>query len=205
MEREVSAPSANAHAMPGVGTALALRLVGCPELSGRVRASAGGALDLSTDPGQTQPPPGAQGFVEFVGEEGVCQLPGRVSAVSIGGLVFEHAGVVELLRRRAFVRAAMELEVSLTRLERGSLAVAARTVDVSGGGLLLARPGPLEVGELLEFELRLDSGPPLRGRCRPVRRTADGHMGVQITELEPADRDRLVHRVFARQVQLSRR
>lgn len=203
MGRDVSPPVSGEPALPLRGARLLLRLTGRPDLRGRAGSVSEGRLELDLESApEAFAPSGIPGFVEFVAAEGVCQLPGVAVARGPGAVVFEHSGGVELLRRRAFVRAPLELAMTLTRVEQGGLALAVCTIDVSGGGLLVADSGQLELGELLEFTLELGSDPPVRGQCRPVRRTSDGRLGLAFTELDPADRDRIVHRVFARQREL---
>ncbi|UGS38603.1 PilZ domain-containing protein [Capillimicrobium parvum] len=68
-------------------------------------------------------------------------------------------------------------------------------LDVSPGGVLLAGPSDLTVGEVLD--VRLDLGEPVGGRGRVVRETADGCKGVAFEELPEDDRDRLERYVRA--------
>jgi hypothetical protein len=68
-------------------------------------------------------------------------------------------------------------------------------LDVSSGGLLLAGPADLEVGEVLE--VRVDVGEQVGGRGRVVRVTPDGCKGIAFEELGEEDRDRLERYVAA--------
>ena len=67
--------------------------------------------------------------------------------------------------------------------------------DVSPGGVLLAGPADLTVGDVLD--VRLDLGEPVGGRGRVVRETADGCKGVAFEGLPEDDRDRLERYVRA--------
>ena len=194
-----------AAALPATGELLSLRAFGLDERRAVVESASEGALELVLAPAQAPLGPEAAGraaYVEYGGGEGVCQLPGSLTApVADGSRVsLHHAGRVELLRRRAFVRAALQAGVVLVPVERPGPACRTSTVDVSGGGMLVRGDDALEVGELLEFTLLLEEAP-VSGTCRPVRRTAGGDVGLQFTEIAEAERDQLVHAVFRAQQQ----
>jgi hypothetical protein len=70
-------------------------------------------------------------------------------------------------------------------------------MDVGVGGLLLAGPSDLAVGEILD--LRLDLDQPIGARARVVRETPDGMKGVAFEAIADADRDRLERFVRADQ------
>jgi hypothetical protein len=62
-------------------------------------------------------------------------------------------------------------------------------MDVSVGGLLLAGPSDLAIGEIIDVSLDLDQ--PIGARARVVRETADGLKGVAFEAIAEPDRDRL--------------
>jgi len=62
-------------------------------------------------------------------------------------------------------------------------------LDVSSGGVLLAGPADLEVGEVLDVQV--DLGEPVGGRARVVRETPDGCKGIAFEALADDDRARL--------------
>jgi hypothetical protein len=68
-------------------------------------------------------------------------------------------------------------------------------LDVSPGGILLAGPADLAVGEVLD--VRVDLGEPVGGRGRVVRETANGCKGIAFEDLGQDDRDRLERYVAA--------
>jgi hypothetical protein len=68
-------------------------------------------------------------------------------------------------------------------------------LDVGPGGLLVAGPSDLAVGELIELQLDLDG--PLRARAHVVRDAPNGMKGLRFDGLEAADRDRLQRFVTA--------
>jgi hypothetical protein len=88
------------------------------------------------------------------------------------------------LRRAPVVRRVLLRRDAGERAEQRTFAM-----DVSVGGLLLAGPSDLVVGELLHVSLDLDQ--PLDARARVVRETADGMKGVAFETIAQEDRDRL--------------
>jgi c-di-GMP-binding flagellar brake protein YcgR len=71
------------------------------------------------------------------------------------------------------------------------------TVDVSGGGLLLAGPDSLAIGDELSFRLTLTPGvTPVTGSGRVVRIDARGRRAVEFEKISDLDRRRLVRFIF---------
>jgi hypothetical protein len=62
-------------------------------------------------------------------------------------------------------------------------------LDLSAGGVLVAGPSDLAVGDLIELQLDLDG--PLRTRAQVVRDAPNGMKGLRFDGLADADRDRL--------------
>ena len=80
---------------------------------------------------------------------------------------------------------------------REGVQVQSFTVDVSGGGLLLAGPDTLPVGERLEFRQTLTPGvTPVTGTGRVVRVDSHGRRAVEFESISELDRRRLVRFIF---------
>jgi hypothetical protein len=62
-------------------------------------------------------------------------------------------------------------------------------LDLSTGGVLVAGPSDLMVGELIELQMDLDG--PVRARAEVVRDAPNGMKGLRFAALGDADRDRL--------------
>jgi hypothetical protein len=90
--------------------------------------------------------------------------------------------------RRASSRVPLEVEVRLSRAKGGP--VAARTLDISAGGLRAATRRPLRVDELLDVELSLDAGAVI-GRARVMREEARSVYGLRFERLTPEAAARL--------------
>lgn len=67
------------------------------------------------------------------------------------------------------------------------------TVDVSGGGLLLAGPDTLRIGEQVTFRLTLTPGVlPISGTGSVVRSDTHGRRAIEFDTISDLDRRRLV-------------
>jgi hypothetical protein len=166
-----------------------------------------GWLDLLLQATPSTPPSALrQGglFVEFVNEAGLCRLHARKdhgAPEPPGGygvndtMRLTHDGTAQLLQARAYIRAEVSAEVSLRDPVSGQLQRTS-TLDLSGGGALLAGIAGAREGESFDFEIELpEHEPPVTGRLRVVRFTGALHAGVQFTEIAEADQGRLVRHV----------
>jgi len=103
---------------------------------------------------------------------------------------------VEVLQEREYVRIRSSRPV-LVYSTRDQQQVQSYTVDVSGGGLLLAGPETLGVGEEVRFRLTLTPGVlPVSGTGHVVRTDGHGRLGVVFDEISDLDRRRLVRFIF---------
>jgi c-di-GMP-binding flagellar brake protein YcgR len=72
--------------------------------------------------------------------------------------------------------------------------VAARLLDLSAGGALLAQPVPLEVGAIHDFALELPDEPIwVQAEVRHCGPAAGGgwHVGIEFLGIDPRDEERL--------------
>jgi hypothetical protein len=71
------------------------------------------------------------------------------------------------------------------------------TVDISGGGFLLAGPDTLKLGDHLEFQLTIKQGElPVTGAGKVVRKDNAGRFGVLFEKISDLDRRRVVRFIF---------
>lgn len=142
-----------------------------------------------------------QVFLEFVTDDGMWRMLGTLSlhACEDGeALRFDHTGRTQLLQRRAHVRTDCIAMVVVTPAGGGPQK--AMTLNISGGGLLLRGLRDAPVDTELAFDLRLDLLPArIQGRCRVVRVTPDGLHGVQFSEIEESERDKIMRFAYQRE------
>lgn len=112
-------------------------------------------------------------------------------------------------QRRAHVRAESRLPVRVQRLLPGGEPTGTLdtfVLDVSGGGMRIAGPDVLTVGDRVRFELTLPGDRErIEGRARVARRAVDGSHGIEIEDVPAGRRDRIVRHVFERQRELLER
>ncbi|HEY3019413.1 MAG TPA: PilZ domain-containing protein [Solirubrobacteraceae bacterium] len=194
--------TAPATPSPPLNRQVTLALPGLEEVPARVTAKGEGftELILLSRP-RTTLLDHTQAFVEFLTDDGMWRMLGtiRLQASDRGeALRFEHRGRIQLLQRRAYARTDCIAAVLVT--PDGAPAQRGLTLNLSGGGLLVRGLSGAEVGDELAFDLRLDLLPArIQGRCRVVRVTSEGFHGVQFTEIDEGDRDRLVRFAYQRE------
>ena len=138
-------------------------------------------------------------MVEYGSPRGRVQLTG-VTAVKDPSeadvIRVEGPLTVDVLQERDFVRVSSARPV-LVYMGANHEQIQSFTVDLSGGGLLLAGPDTLEIGERIEFRLTVSQdSPPVTGVGTVVRIDSKGRRGVSFTEITEGDRRRLVRFIF---------
>jgi hypothetical protein len=105
-------------------------------------------------------------------------------------LRIDDATMIEAIQERAYARVEVDCPVAINV---GRERLETRTVDLSGGGLLLDGPNQFDLGEELEFELTLMPGSlPVTGSARVIRIDGDGRPAIQFTSISFSDRWRIV-------------
>jgi c-di-GMP-binding flagellar brake protein YcgR len=100
-------------------------------------------------------------------------------------------------QRREFVRLKGNRPV-LVYVGEDRREVQSYAVDLAGGGLLLAGPDVLEIGEDVEFRLTLAPGsPPIVGVGTVVRSDVKGRRAISFSQMSELDRRRVVRFIFA--------
>jgi hypothetical protein len=205
--------------LPDVGDELLLSVPLTEQVLVRVTEAGPGFFDLDLLEQPETPQPQLERsalMIEFVNDDGIARLHGRldVPAYRRGAarghgvawgeqntVRFAHRGSPQLLKRREYVRATVDLPLTLVgpRADDDPVSTQAHAIDLSGGGMLV---DGLDVcprrDDVLTFTLDpTDGGDPVRGRGRVVRLETAQRAGLQFTELGQADRVRLMHLAFS--------
>lgn len=107
---------------------------------------------------------------------------------------------IEVLQERSYVRIESARPVIVYTQGGSGAQIQSFTIDVSGGGFLLACPDTLKVGEEVRFRLTLTPGViPITGTARVARITARGQAGLAFETISDLDRRRLVRFIFESQ------
>jgi c-di-GMP-binding flagellar brake protein YcgR len=102
-------------------------------------------------------------------------------------------------QQREFVRLKANRPV-LVYAGRDRRPVHSYAVDLAGGGLLLAGPDVLEIGESVEFQLMLTpGGEPVVGVGTVVRSDVEGRRAISFTDVSDLNRRRVVRFIFERE------
>lgn len=175
-------------------------------IGAHVRDAGEGATTLLFFDGDSDPIAvlaGGHVAIQYTNNRGICRVDGLARPVEgADGLRVDHTGEVELLQRREFVRIDATVRVTYEPIGAGVWTAETTTINLSGGGFMLAGHEGLLLGEKMRFVVDLDgdsreSGP-LQVIGRVVRDTRGG-LGVEIDEVDEAERDRLIRWLFERQ------
>jgi translation initiation factor IF-1 len=172
-------------------------------------------LDLLEQPSTPQPQLERSGLtIEYINDDGIARLHGRLDVPryrrGVGRGVgagfgdknvvrFAHRGSPQLLKRREFVRATVDLPLTLLAAGADEEVVTthAHALDLSGGGMLVGGLASVHLDDELRFEVCLGEGEArVRGRGRVVRVEDGDRVGLQFTDVAEADRIRIMHVAF---------
>ena len=131
---------------------------------------------------------------------GVLRSPAVVlSAAEDGSLEMDLADEAQIDQRREHVRVESRLPTAILPADGDHPAVHTFTLDVSGGGLLVAGVGMSEPGSPVDIALKLPGRSTIEATGHVARRTAEGHAGVVYEHIASHDREELVRWIFERQ------
>jgi PilZ domain len=133
--------------------------------------------------------------LEYTSRRGLVKLHGEAVFEDRSLIRFRPHGDAEILQRRDFVRVHTPHPVTLESEEEG--AYRAHTVDLSGGGMLLADADTLAVGQTIGFVISVGTDQePVEGLARVVRIREDGNRALMFEQISEHDRQRLIRFVF---------
>jgi PilZ domain len=137
--------------------------------------------------------------LQFVAPRGRVRLTGTISIDDPADpdvLRLENPRSVEVVQEREYVRINSTRPV-LVYGGPDKIPVQSFTVDLSGGGILLAGPDSLKIGDEVEFQLTLTPGVLLiGGKGRVVRIDDRRRRAVEFTSISELDRRRLIRFIF---------
>jgi len=199
--------------LPSVGDELLLSVPQTEQVLARVTADGPGFfdLDLLEQPNTPQTMLERSALmIEFINDDGIARMHGRLDVPQyrrgIGRgygekntVRFAHRGSPQLLKRREFIRATVDLPLTLLRpgADEEVVTTHAQALDLSGGGMLVGGLEAAHLDDELRFEVCLgEDEAPLRGMGRVVRLETADRAGLQFTDVTQADRIRIMHLAF---------
>jgi PilZ domain len=137
--------------------------------------------------------------LEFTDQQGRVRLTGAAAIDDPSDpdvLRIDHPRSVEVLQEREYVRIKSARPALVYGLP-DQAPMQSYTVDVSGGGFLLAGPDTLKIGDEVQFQLTLTPGVlQVTGTGRVVRVDNQGRRGVAFESISELDRRRLIRFIF---------
>jgi hypothetical protein len=137
--------------------------------------------------------------LEFVGTQGRVRLSGTATQEDPSDpdvLRIDQPRSIEVLQEREYVRVKTSRPAVITS-RRDPMPVESFTIDLSGGGFLLAGPASLKIGDELRFQLNLTPGELVIGGIgRVVRVDSMGHRAIAFESISELDRRRLIRFLF---------
>ena len=134
--------------------------------------------------------------LEFTTEQGRMRVHGSVELEDDERVRFDALESPEVLQEREYVRVPPVPPVSV-QIAAGEDRVISYALNVSGGGILLAGPGTLKLGDELSLRLMTAQGAaPIQAIGVVVRADGESRRGISFKEISEGDRRRLVRFVF---------
>jgi PilZ domain len=137
--------------------------------------------------------------IEFLGAQGRVRLTGGATVENPAEpdvMRIDRPRSVEVLQEREYVRIKIA-RPALVYSARSGMPIQSFTVDISGGGFLLAGSDVLAKGDEVEFQLTLVPGTlVIGGKGRVVRLDPKGHRAVAFESITEVDRRRLIRFIF---------
>jgi hypothetical protein len=134
--------------------------------------------------------------LEFTSPRGRVSMRGTVTLQERELLRFSALHSIEVIQQREYVRIQSTRPVLVIATSSAGT-IQTYSMDLSGGGILLAGPPTLEVGEQVRFKLTLAKGsPPIAGVATVVRTDSQGRRALCFDEIAAGDHRRLVRFIF---------
>jgi c-di-GMP-binding flagellar brake protein YcgR len=175
-------------------------------VAARVRGVGDGSTTLSFAENENNPVSmlaGGNVAIQYTNRRGVCRIDGaahRAEAPHV--LRVDHTGKIQLIQRREFVRIDAIVPVSYHPIGVDGWNAETTTVNVSGGGFMISGREGLKMDQSMAFTLELDGEVKEAGSLtvngKVVRETPQG-LGIEITDIDEDERERLIRWVFARE------
>jgi c-di-GMP-binding flagellar brake protein YcgR len=144
---------------------------------------------------------GAQARIAVTTPRGLVHVTGIVLAADRSGLLeVELTAEPQVDQRRHHVRVPARVPgVVGPRDPSTGQPLHTFTIDVSGGGLLVAGAGPVEPGAPVAVTVKLPDREPLTSDGRIARVTETGHVALRFDGIADEQREELVRWIFERQ------
>jgi hypothetical protein len=155
-------------------------------------------LRLLGDPGSALDRPAGEVVVESATSRGLMRLRGTAVRDDADLVRLTLDGPPQLVQRRQFVRVIAPQDVTLD--DESGWYTTTRSLNISGGGMLVSGPADLDLDREIHFALSLgEELAPVTGSGRVVRAASNKQRAIVFEEIRQADRERLIRFIFDRQ------
>jgi hypothetical protein len=143
---------------------------------------------------------GVAGSVAVATPRGVVRCRALVLGADPAGVVeLGVTGEVAVDQRREHVRIDLRLPGVVRPRHAAHGALHTYTLDVSGGGVLVAGAGRAEIGEAVSVLVKLPGSETLEAAGRVARRSRSGHVALAFEAIDEERREALVRFLFEQQ------
>jgi hypothetical protein len=105
----------------------------------------------------------------------------------------------DVVQRRDYFRVEAYAPLTITTREESPRTLETSSHDMSAGGMLIADPIAIPAETIIDIQIKVTEGSPVKAVGRVIRNTGDGRSAVQIVEIAPGDRQELMRYVTERQ------
>jgi c-di-GMP-binding flagellar brake protein YcgR len=140
-----------------------------------------------------------QARIEFADKKGLHKVSCTILNDLPGDrlvLAYEPEDVVQ---RRDYFRVEAYAPLTIVTREESPRTLETSSHDLSAGGMLIADPIEIPAETIIDIQIKLDPGAPLRAVGRVIRNTGNKKSAVQIVEIAPGDRQQLMRYITERQ------
>jgi hypothetical protein len=135
--------------------------------------------------------------LECTTDRGVLHLAGEADRVEHDVIKFRVLETLDLEQRRSHFRVPAVRPVVVAVGSEAELSTF--SIDVSGGGMLIAGPDSLQIDQHVEFRLVLGDDEKVSGSGVVVRIADGGRRAVMFEQMSEADRERVIRFIFRSQ------
>jgi PilZ domain len=137
--------------------------------------------------------------VEYADKRGLHKLSCTILDVLPGDRLLLSHEQEDVVQRRDYFRVEAYAPLTITTREETPRTLETNSVDLSAGGMLIADPVEIPAETVIDIQIKLDPGTPLRAVGRVIRNTGDKKTAVQIVEISQSDRQQLMRYITERQ------
>jgi PilZ domain-containing protein len=137
--------------------------------------------------------------VEYADKRGLHKLSCTILDALPGDRLLLSHEQEDVVQRRDYFRVEAYAPLTITTREETPRTLETNSIDLSAGGMLIADPVEIPAETVIDIQIKLDPGTPLRAVGRVIRNTGDKKTAVQIVEISQSDRQQLMRYITERQ------